>query len=1718
MQQATDTLFADIGFNLDSELGRGASSVVYRARRTDPSDSSFYAIKLEKEIGPGSRERDRRQFIREAATLARMRHPGLVKVFAAGETRGRSYVVMEYLDGRQIDHLLSSGPLPEQAILSIARMLAGALNEAHFFGVVHRDIKPQNILILPDGQAKLLDFGFATQKQSEKDSEGTKSDEVVGTLYYSSPEQTGVLNRPVDARADLYSLGVVLFQCATARVPFHSQDIGELVHMHLVQAPPRIESLNPAISPALAGIVIKLLSKEPDDRYQSAKALLADLDAIDGLNKALSERREIHLGSLGDAGKLVVADTPLFGRENELKDLLRPLKRALDGKGSVVLVEGDPGIGKSRLVRELVSEAEKISHGKVLVLSGKAMLGDPLPLAPLRDAVDQYLRRLRQLPDEEREPLLETIRSLVSDSGALLRNFSTQLSLLIKDAERSGDPSFSQDLFHGAIVDFLLRLVKLHGSAVIVIDDVQWLDDASYKVLGQLAGAVSELPLLIAGTCRNDADSSERLSRFATDMNSLQVLTTKVDLRALSEDAIGALVSAQLPGNQVDPKLVQQLASRSNGNPFAAGEYLRAMHNAGLLSPYWGRWIVDFERLENLALPSDVIQLVVSRVLEMPDEAKRVLRAAAVWGSRFKTEYLAEVCGLQATDIHLAIQEGVQGHLIEREDSDQYQFVHDRVREALLAEVSAALLQELHQKMAEAIDRGIGKRDLREQDPDLLYALANFYGRGDIAKTARRAFDVNHAAGAVASRNHANEVAFGFLDRALKIAEEHGFPIDSEFDQAIGEVCTFTLRLNDAIAFLESAVSKSSDRVRRAQLLGQVARCQLTGWQNVKAWEQINRALAELGHPLPKTKRSIILTSLGYLLAGWLARRFRFLIDTRKKRTEKQLLVSLLNLSAEIALFMNSKLLLAPTMRAAFHAEWIGVNAAASRTYATLSLLLQAFRRFDSSKRFIDRAMAIAEELGDRVLMSECYYLFGASLTITDRIDEFEQICITVPERYKAWIEPKRYFDMLWGQGWVAMMKGDTNRSAQICEDIVRKSKSMKKSSLVKDYFSPSYHNLNLALRGRVAEGIQDLTEVLAKGVFLGTMTGGDVYSTLLAIRYEQRDFGPGLDDLIKSLHGIAPTKSPSYPMKKGFIVIALIRIDQLLAARKAGRADEVKAALERLELALDDLQQATKGASFYVPTAMLGKAAVALAAGKHEEALAFLAQGHAVATEWANQDALFEIHRMRAAAYLERGKQESAQAEVRSALQLAMHQHWINRIKLVREQFALHGSEASSASRSDSVMLSSTDTVSGKTTEIASKDSLRLSRHLNSLLQVSLASSGVFDPRQQLRIALDEIIKVMGADRAYAFLQKEDGQGLSFAGGRDSQKSDLDEPKGYSRTVVQKVADTQRPLVVTGTEEGRALGSESAVVHDLRSIMAAPLLLRDQFKGVVYLDSRLAKGIFTVNDTEILAGIANHIAIAFETAKLANVEADKRAMQKDLELSASVQALLLPKSPVLESERFSLCGFYRPASQCGGDWWCHHTSADGNLMAIVGDVTGHGAGPAMITASIASHFLSLRSLNEPPGAMMKSLHKQLFEVAEGKYLMTALAVQFEPNNGKLTAWCASAPSAWVLGADGSFRSLAAPGMPLGSAGEFEAGAQETVLVPGDRLFIATDGIHETNTLHGKALGSKTVQRILLNSRAMGPKDALENLIAEVDAVRKGPQEDDYTVVMMDIR
>lgn len=1520
------------GIDVLAELGRGARSVVYRVRRTAPDGLvAEYALKIldRAEIDTGE---VLVAFRREAALVGSIAHPGLTRIHEVGESHGRPYLLMDLVEGTPLAAVLAAGPLPVDQVLDLALDVVGPLAAVHRKGLVHRDLKPQNIMVLPGGEARLIDFGLAIRERGDGPSVMDRQD-AVGTLAYAPPEQSGMHKRPVDNRSDLYSLGVLLFECLAGRLPFITGDVGELLRMHAVTNPPDLADLVPGTSPALAGVIAVLLAKDPDDRYQSGEDLAVDLRRLrDDPGAAFVAG---HRGRVADPRPT----EPLCGRTAEMAALTTSWLSALNGRGGVCLLRGSPGVGKGRLAIELAGVAR--DH-HVPVLFGKSSADDPAPFAPLREAVEGYLFEVALLPGDDRDMAHALIRSAAGPAASLLATLSPDLGELLGAPVLRGDDH--RDQFAVAVAGFLADLASLSGGLLLYLDDVQWLDDGTRRVLTRLADSLGTVPLLVLATVRDEELSAVAADALVTALRHSLVLDLAVG--PLAETAVDELVSAHLPGIDSGSALPRLLTSRGNGNPFVILEYLRAIVDAGLLRPSWGTWVLDEASLGELELPGDALGLVLARMQGLGPGIRDVLVTAAAMGTRFRSDELAAVCAATSDVIASALVEAIQRRMIEPRDGREYAFLHDQFREALLEGPGDQAVTDLHHHIAEVLD-GLPVPD-GGHPGDHVYAVAHHYGLGGRPQVPERAFRAFLAAGRVALAAQAPEQAVNFLERAAHL----GGSGDPEFLVLLARAQKQNGRFPQARERLQQALELERDPARRGSAFALLASVHRSTWDITSARDAVTRGLAALGAPLPELRWMLALSSVWLFLQGCAIALttigFGALRGAQRERA--QVIATLQSEATYISTAsLNIGDVLMFNLRNFYWSSRLGGGTQYVRAMAFMAFPLRQLGLKRASERIFLGAEREAARMGDPHLTAEVAWHRGAVEYLGNHGDDGARWARAL-EEHGRWLNTAEYCDGAISLCWEAAVSGRT-KELLLWADRIR-----HRTSTAGDTEITSALTLELIIAivtgqaGKAGTEIRRLNSLLVD--YGGASMKINMHVENAYAMLEQGEFGGPLEDAVAGF--LATGVTPAMMIRNYRSIFAHHVAGRLARARSA--ADDDRPAL--LDAARTAVRTLHKMASNPLLRAFeqVAQADLLLLEGAPERCLSLLGRMPPMRSD--APMVAFEVARTRARASRELGHRGEAERQARAALSIAADQGWPHRVRWIDQEFGV--SQHTSGATRTGVDASSALATSGIDRQ-----------RLQALQQVSAAASRVLDPDALIRIALDETIRILTADRAFLFLATHGlafddpgtpGERLAPHLGRDAAGNDVGQLTGYSASLVERVWASGEVLVVTGTEEGAAMGAESVVLYGLRSIMVAPLQLDGRTLGVIYLDSQVAKGVFTADDSGILTALTNHIATSLETARAAQLELSAQTAQRQRDLAVQLHDALQLMTGTLDPAE--VLGHLLTATTrlvpCDGSWLLLDEHAVPGIGAVIdgGELLVGGRGDER--AAFAEHLRAI--------------------------------------------------------------------------------------------------------------------------------------------------------------
>ncbi len=1409
------------GLRLEQEIGRGARGIVYRARRGEQT----VAVKIPNRA-------DDQGFRREGAILGCIRHRGLAEVMEVDEVDDTPYLVREYLDGDTLAGELEGGPLSVERIAQIGIPLAEALAQVHRLGLVHRDVKPYNIIVLRNGDAKLIDFGLATHMRSE-------ADEAVGTFHYCAPEQSGMLKRPLDGRADLYALGAVLYQCASGRPPFQADSLGDLLRQHAVVPAPDLRALRADFSPALAAIIARLLAKDPDDRYQTGEGLAADLRALGALDAALRRGEPCRLAA-GEEGSQTRFEPPLTGREASLAQLEHLYGEVVRGEGRAVLLTGASGVGKSRFIREFLRRRSKSS----IQLRGRCSLEDASPFQPLREALDRGLVMFERLPASQREYAERTARQSAAGFASILSSFTPRASRLFgetHDEEITG----GADQFYEALSAWLLKLAESFEGAVLVLDDVQWIDDATLQVVRALARQLSEANVLLLCCARSDHELNEVREALGEGRRELS-------LSGLDEGSVKELLSAHLGGRPVGSDLGRQIFQRSRGNPLAVAEYVRTLLEEGLLRLTAGGWSLRAGGLQRLRPSEDMVQLILQRLAALDPRRLQVLRHAALLGTRFRLDLLQRVV---PDDPEAAVEDALRLNLVDRLTGSEYVFLHDQLRMALLADVSLEETRAMHQRIAEALDSAGGD----------VFPTALHYILGETDRAPERLIATCQQAGARALHDFAHEEAYRFLSEAERVAMESDRLPGADFYQLLGEACYHTDRLPEADSNFRWALESTTDPIVRAGLWARLAEVSMGRQERSGARREIDRAIAELaGDALaPGLPQMLsVLRSAPRVL-------FHELFRGRGKAREDQrslprTLARLCEASMMVCYRQGRYVeMMHLGFRGYLHAAKLGPSPELCNFYCYLTMMFAFLRMPAGVRLYHRRSEELARRLSDPVALARAHLFQALSSSFVGHALQAEAILDEHFERDSRWLVTQDFLHGCIDQTFNLMLRGYASGALQWVERGLQRVSPSAEASVGRDVAAlKSGEVWLLALLGRSAEAAETLRWARAETSPRDRWALSNLHGHTVGFYLEQEELGTALEETVTAFRklDISP-RVLSLHRRHFYVLHGYARLELL---RKDRRSPERRQALRR---AIDDLA-ATWRVPLLTSHLYVLKAGEARLRGDLRGWRRCLERAESLGAEVDSPWVGFEVLREKAYQSEEAGHRNAALFFARLAHSVATQHGWANRARRLRREFprgwSSHGIVETARTRTESPA--------------------RLQRHLDALLELSLVSSTVLAPERQARVALDHTIRVLGAERGFLFVLEE-GELKLFAA-RDAGGRNLEPDAVYSRTVVDEVMTTLHPVI------GSLENAESAVLHNLRSQMAAPLLVRDRLSGVLYLDNRLARGMFHSDDAEILLALCGHIGVALENSRSAELEVRFEAEQQQRRLAESVRDL----------------------------------------------------------------------------------------------------------------------------------------------------------------------------------------------------------------------------------
>jgi len=759
------TSFVNGRYQVKKFLGEGGKKKVYLVHDTLlDRDVAFALIKTEK-LDDATRTR----VTREARAMGRLGdHPNIVTIYDMGDHEGQPYIVIPVMPGGDVEGVIEKAPerrLPIEQAVGIAKAICRGLEFAHSKGIIHRDIKPGNVWLSADGTAKIGDFGLALAVDLSR---LTQSGMMVGTVTYMPPEQA--MGGKVTNKADLYSLGAMLYEMVTGRPPFVGDDSVAIIGQH-INTPPVSPTWHRAdLPPALETLILQLLEKDPEKRPESATVVLQALEAIE-------------TGKIKEPLREAPAENPLYrrvfvGREPELKQLKSAFDGAISGQGALMMVTGEPGIGKTALCEQL-STYVTLRGGRTLVGHCYEKGSLSLPYLAFVEALRSYVLS-REVKDLRKE-----LGTGAADVARIISEIRERLKVKLRPQK---DPEEERYRLLQAVTGFLSNAANVQPMMV-VLEDLHDADKGTLEMLTHVSRNLTGARLLIVGTYRDvEVDRSHPLSAALAELRRVSTYG-RVLLRGLNADEVRRMLES-ITRESVPWGLAEAVHRQTEGNPLFVQEVVRYLVEEGLITRKEGGWRPTKDTPLEMSIPEGLRDVIGKRLSLLSLECNQLLSVASVIGREFALETLKAVAGVNEDVFVNALKEAVRLSILEEHSQRglvRYRFTHAFFRQTLYEEMIAPQRLKLHQQVARSLETLYAKR-LEGHATELAEHFSHSTDPADLTK----AVEYGEMAAKRATDVYAYGEAVRLLEQALKVQEV----LDPD-DKA--KRCDLLLALGDAL-------------------------------------------------------------------------------------------------------------------------------------------------------------------------------------------------------------------------------------------------------------------------------------------------------------------------------------------------------------------------------------------------------------------------------------------------------------------------------------------------------------------------------------------------------------------------------------------------------------------------------------------------------------------------------------------------------------------------------------------------------------------------------------------------------------------------------------------------------------------------------------------------------------------------------------------------------
>ncbi|XGV97824.1 MAG: AAA family ATPase [Leptolyngbya sp. BL-A-14] len=1512
------------GMTIQSKIYESSASLVYRGLREE--DGQAIVIKQLKQDYPSPQELTR--YRQEYKITCALNVEGVIKAYSQQDYQRTLVIVLEDFGGESLEWWMQNQPdfypMSLTDFLRLAIALTDILGKIHAAHVIHKDINPGNIVLNPNtGVVKIIDFGIATQfnrtNQTFKTPHGLE-----GTLAYLSPEQTGRMNRAIDYRTDFYSLGVTFYELLTGHLPFPTTDVLELVHCHLAKSPiPPYEvkgvgcgvwgvetdgssSNLHTVPKAVSDIVMKLMAKNAEDRYQSAWGIKADLEYCLHQFEATGQVAAIQLG-LQDISDRFQIPQKLYGRKAEIETLLVAFERVAGNRAQgmeseransiphtphptpqMMLVSGYSGIGKSALVQELY---KPITARRGYFTSGKFdQLQRNIPYSAIVDALRKLVQQLLGERDAQVQQWRSRLLTALGSNAQLIIDVIPEVELIIGKQPPVPDvgPAEAQNRFNRVFQQFMRVFCANDHPLVIFLDDLQWIDSATLGLIELLLLDEQTQFLFLIGAYRdNEISPTHPFALAAERLRQQGAVLEAIVLAPLTLEPLTQLIGETLhQDTNTVCSLAELILHKTGGNPFFVGEFLHLLDNENLLSfnPENLSWQWDMAQIEAQNITDNVVELLLLKLKKLPETTQKLLQLAACIGAEFDLETLAIVFQKSPQtvyqDLLTAIHTGLIQPISELDENlvvKEYKFLHDRVQQAAYALIEESQKQEVHLQ----IGRNLLAKSAPDQQSERLFEIVDHLNHGIELITGRseraEIAQLNLQAGQKALAATAYEAAFQYFKVGLKLLEVGSWQHEYDLTLALHSEAAAAAYLSGHFDEMERLVETVLNRAKTVLDKVNVYDSQIQAWLsrgNPKTALKVGLEVLQLLDVdlMEAPSQSEVQAALEETTSRLVGRDIEALIDL-PEMTEPVPLAAIYILVSTVGAAFN----VTPALMVLMVCQMVNLSIAHGNAiwsilgYAAYGMMLcGVVQDVELGYRFGKLSLNLADKLNNRRV--NCKALLMVNLHIIPWKKQLKETLPGLAEAYQSGIESGEfefasycafslcYYPFFAGQE-LTELEQQTALYRKATQQIRRETPAtwlaMVQQTIV-NLRGQSEHP------SRLVGDLYDEEAALSRAIAVKDGTSLHYfYLNKLILRYLFGEYEQAAQT--------ATLAEPYLGAATAIISVAIFHFyDSLIVLSLWTNASnaEKEAWLNRVNANQEKMQKWAHHAPMnFLHKFHLVEAEKARVLGQWFEAEEFYEQAiqGAKANEYLQEEALsFELA---AKHYLARGRERFAHLYMKEAHYC--YERWgaIAKVKDLETRYPQFFPQ------SRKIASNPIHTTTGATSNTSST-----AFDLAAVMKASQAIAREIELEQLLRSLMQILIENAGAQTGCLLLENAGEWTIAATcelidGGQSFTAEVLQSRPIAGRlpeSIIHYVIRTHESVILNNAaQEGHFINDAYIKRHQTQSVFCLPLLNQSNLIGVLYLENRLVAGAFTAERTQLLNLLSTQAAIAIENAKL---------------------------------------------------------------------------------------------------------------------------------------------------------------------------------------------------------------------------------------------------------